>query len=292
MNVDLITSAFLQGMMLSLITYGVMIPFRLLNFSDLTSEGAYPFAATLFTLLSLAGCPIWISTLLAACGAGCLGLATAWIHLKLNVNTLLSGIIVSIMVYSINLRFLGKPNVALFGQSFWLTGELLHDLIIVIAVVSLSLLPLILFLKTDYGLIFRAVGFNPLFVKHQQFSVSRYTFLGLFLGSFFTGITATLIVQQQQYVDVGMGVGIVIHALAALMLGEVLVGEYSLLHVLIAPLIGAIVYQQIQAIVLNLGLEPSDLKCFTGMFLLCIIALRQKKQHAFKRSLKIPADAP
>lgn len=290
MNFDLITSAFLQGVMLSLVAYGVMIPFRLLNFSDLTSEGAYPFAATLFTLLSLTNCPLWVSTLLAASGAGCLGLATAWIHLKLKVNTLLSGIIVSIMIYSINLRLLGKPNVALFQQSFWLTGDLIHDMLIAIIIVTLSILPFILFLKTDHGLIFRAVGFNPLFVKHQKFSVPRYTLLGLFLGSFFTGMSATLIVQQQQYVDVGMGVGIVIHALAALMLGEVLVGEYSLMHVLIAPFIGAIVYQQIQAIVLNLGLAPSDLKCFTGIFVLCIIALRQKKQNKLKQTLKMPVD--
>ena len=83
-------------------------------------------------------------------------------------------------------------------------------------------------------------------------------------------------VQVQGYADVGMGVGIVIHALAALMIGESLIKSKTLLAQLMAPLMGALIYQQIQGMALAFGLEPSDLKLFTGFIVLGVIAFRGK----------------
>jgi putative ABC transport system permease protein len=40
--IEIAPSGLLQGLMLSLLVTGVMIPFRLLNFPDLTTEGSYP----------------------------------------------------------------------------------------------------------------------------------------------------------------------------------------------------------------------------------------------------------
>ncbi|MDX2347063.1 MAG: hypothetical protein QNK11_09360, partial [Legionella sp.] len=98
---------------------------------------------------------------------------------------------------------------------------------------------------------------------------------GLFIAGFFTGVAGGLIVQLQYYMDVGMGIGIVIHGLAALMIGETIVGNHTLNKQLAAPLIGALVYQQIQGVAFSVGLAPSDFKFFTGSLVLLIIALQR-----------------
>ncbi len=130
------------------------------------------------------------------------------------------------------------------------------------------------FLQTEKGLRLRAVGLNPDFSKRQNISVSLYTILGLFIANSYTGLAGSLIVQLQSYMDIGMGVGIVIHALAALMIGEAIIGSNSLNKQLLAPLVGALTYQQMQGIALNVGLAPSDLKFVTGSIVLAVIALR------------------
>ena len=80
--------------------------------------------------------------------------------------------------------------------------------------------------------------------------------------------------QIQGYADIGIGVGIVIHALAAIMIGEKIVGTNNIPKLVIAPFIGSIIYQQIQGFALAAGLAPSDLKFMTGAIVLGIIALK------------------
>ena len=175
-------------------------------------------------------------------------------------------------MYSVNLRLLGQPNVALFDTSsvFSQTHILFSILFLLIIILTLGL-TLFLFLQTEFGLKLRAVGLNKAFASQQNISIKKYTFLGLFLAGCFTGMAGGLVVMLQHYMDVGMGVGIVIHALAALMIGNNTVSKQ-----IIAPFVGALVYQQIQGVVLSIGLAPSDLKFFTGALVLIVIAIQKE----------------
>lgn len=280
MTPDLLLTGLLQGLLLALLSVGIMIPFRLLNFPDLTAEGAYPLGAAVCTGLLLIHTPPLLALILGSFAAGLMGIATSLVTLRLNVNGLLAGIILSTMAYSVNLRLLGKPNIALFdASSLFSQQNQLINLLILLLILLIFILPLALFLRTNYGLKFRAVGLNPAFAKRQGISITNYTVLGLFVAGLFTGMAGGLTVQLQHYMDIGMGVGIVIHALAALMLGEALVGQASLKKQLIAPLVGALVYQQLQGIALSMGLAPSDLKFFTGTLVLLVIAMQRGKSR-------------
>jgi putative ABC transport system permease protein len=277
MNIELILTGILQGLVLAFVAYGVMIPFRLLNFPDLTAEGAYPLGGAVSASLIILGIHPVIAILLGAIGGGLAGMATAYIHLRFRVNTLLAGIILSTMLYSVNLRLMGKPNIALFNQSTLFPNDnILLRILIVLCMLGVFIIPLLLFLRTNLGLRFRAVGFNPEFAKRHGISITRWTIFGLFLGNAYTGLAGGLMVQTQSYADIGMGVGIVIHALAALMIGECIVGTSNLHKQLLAPLVGALIYQQIQGLALSLGLAPSDLKLLTGGIVLGVIALKGK----------------
>jgi putative tryptophan/tyrosine transport system permease protein len=273
MTIESIITGLQQGLLLSLVAFGIMISFRLIRFADLSAEGAYPFGGAVAACLFL-----WYpSTILATVGAlvagGFLGLGTAWVHLRFKVNTLLAGIILSTMIYSVDLRLMGKPNIALLnsalsGINIWVLG----------ALVLCVMLPLVYFLLTEYGLRLRAVGYNPDCAKDQGVSVTGYTFLGLFIANAYTGFAGGLMVQCQQYMDIGMGIGIVIHGLAALMIGESVLGNHTLKRQLCAPVVGALIYQQMQGMALSLGCAPSDLKLLTGVIILLMIASSKKQR--------------
>jgi len=272
---DLFMTGLLQALMLALVAYGVMIPFRLLNFADLTAEGTYPLGGAICASFIIMGIHPSISLLAAILAAGSVGIATAFIHLRFQVNTLLAGIILSTMLYSVNLRFMGKPNIALFDKpSMFISDSITVNIVLLLSMLALLVIPLLLFLNTEIGLRLRAVGLNADFAKRQGISVTRYTLFGLFLGNGFTGLAGGLMVQIQYYMDINMGVGIVIHALAALMIGECIIKNTSLNRQLLAPLVGALIYQQIQGLALTMGLAPSDLKLLTGGIVLAVIALR------------------
>jgi len=275
--IEIAPSGLLQGLILSLLVTGVMVPFRLLNFPDLTSEGAYPLGGALCASLIVAGIHPAFALGAACICAGLLGTGTAIIHIKYKINTLLAGIILSTMVYSVNLRAMGKPNLALFElPSLFndLSSGLFSQIIILLIINVIILTALYLFLNTEKGLRFRAVGLNPKFAERQGINLNKTIIAGLFLGNALSGLAGGLLVQIQGYADIAIGVGIVIHALAAMMIGEKIVGTNSTLKLVIAPFIGSIIYQQIQGIALIAGLAPSDLKLLTGAIVLGIIAIR------------------
>ncbi len=278
---DLLLTGILQGLMLAIVAYAVMIPFRLLNFPDLTSEGSFPLGGAICSSGLLMGLAPIFAIFLAILGAGLMGIATSLIHLRFKVNTLLAGIIVSTMIYSINLRILTKPNVSLFTvASLFSQNNSLKNIFILSLILMIVVIPLALFLATDLGLKMRAVGLNPDFSRKHGISITRYTILGLFIAGSLGGLAGSLMVQLQNYMDISMGLGIVIHALAALMIGEALIGNDSISKQLIAPVCGALIYQQIQGFALSMGLEPSDLKFFTGCIVLFVIAMKRRQTHA------------
>jgi putative ABC transport system permease protein len=176
MMFDFFSTGLQQSLILALVAYGIMVPFRLLKFSDLTAEGAYPLGGAVCTTLLLLNMHPILALLTASVASGLMGLATSLIHLRLKVNTLLAGIILSTMMYSVNLRLMGKPNVALFNTSsvFSQTNNLYNIGFLACVLICLIVI-LSLFLRTEFGLKLRAVGLNPAFARRQTISVDQYT---------------------------------------------------------------------------------------------------------------------
>ncbi len=283
--IELIPSGLLHGAILAFIALGVMIPFKLLNLPDLTAEGAYPLGAVISACLILSGLNPIVATFAACLLAGTLGIATAYIHLRFKSPTLLVGIILSIMVYSLNLRLMGKSNLALFTHNtlFQMIPDNIYIKIgFVFLLFCFLVIPLLHFFTTEIGLRFRAVGLNPNFAQRQGISLNSYLIVGFFIGNALAALAGSLMAQLQGYVDINMGVGIVIHALAALMIGECLIGTQTLTRQILAPFIGALVYQQIQGLALTIGLAPTDLKLLTGAIVLSLMMFRGQMLFSHK----------
>jgi putative ABC transport system permease protein len=275
MTIELLEAGILQGLILAIIAFGIMIPFRFLDFPDLTAEGAYPLGGAVCASLIVAGIPQIFAIIGGVLAGGLLGVCTSQVTLRLKVNSLLAGIILSTMAYSINLRIMGKPNIALFDMS-----GINFDVTTLAMIIMICIILFALFLHTDFGLRFRVIGNNCKFAAGYGISVNKYTALGLFIAGSMFGLAGSLIVQMQQFMDVGMGVGIVIHGLASLMIGESIVRNNTISKQLAAPIVGALIYQQIQGLALSFGLAPSDLKFFTGSIVLIVLALQKRGDNS------------
>ncbi|MCP5369673.1 MAG: hypothetical protein H6909_03180 [Rickettsiaceae bacterium] len=180
------------------------------------------------------------------------------------------------MIYSINLRIMGKPNITLKlsdNISYFLSLISYSNIILIGSINVLLIIGLLSFLYTEKGLRFRAVGLNRNFASKQGININYYNYLGLFLGNILAGLAGILFVHTNYYADAGMSFGIIIQGLAAMMIGEKILGSNSLVKIVTAPLIGALLYQQIQSVALLIGFAPSDLKLVTGLILLITIAL-------------------
>ncbi|MDR2107222.1 MAG: hypothetical protein LBO73_01720 [Holosporaceae bacterium] len=275
MSADLIMSGLQQGLILAIIAYGVMIPFRFLDFADMTADGAYPLGGAICAVCLSSGIHPAAAIPVSMICSGIMGICTALIYLKFRINSMLAGVILSAMAYSVNLRIMGKPNIPLFDCGGLFSANIYANMLIIFALLVGCIIPFAVFLRTDFGLRFRAVGLNPNLAKLQGIGVEKYTVFGLFFAGALFGLAGSLIVQLQSYMDAGIGVGMLIHGLAALMLGEAVSGNATLNRQLAAPLTGALLYQQAQGVALSLGLAPSDLKFFTGSIVLTVIALKK-----------------
>lgn len=277
---NLVPVTIAQSLLYGFVALGIMIPFRLLNFPDLTSEGAFPFGGCLCAALIASGVSPLAATPLAVAGGFAAGCATALIHLRFKVNTLLAGILVITMLWSVNLRVMGKSNTPLFAEPnlfdmAWpgFTQSVPAQVVLWAAVVLAVVALLWWFLRTELGLAVRAVGANDTMAAAQGVNTRRTIVIGVGAASAFTAFAGASVAQIQGYADVAMGFGILINGLAALIIGEALIGRRGVLRQVAAPFVGSMVYYQAISVGLAAGVHPSDLKLVTGLFVLGTLAL-------------------
>ena len=283
--ISLVPVTLAQSLILAFVVLGIMIPFRMLSFPDLTSEGAFPLGGCVCGVLMAAGMSPLAAIAIALLAGFVAGCCTAFIHLRFRIHTLLAGILMMTMLYSINLRIMGRSNLSVFGAPTvfdWAPGlqpGFPASKIVVAGLIALVVFFLLYhFFRTEKGTAVRAVGANPDMAEAQGINVWLATIGGVGLAGAFSAASGALMVQSQGFADVNMGLGILINGLAALMIGEAIVGKQSVLRQLAAPFVGAIVYYQLVSFCLAAGMPPPDLKLATGLFVLAMLALPSLKR--------------
>jgi len=277
---NLVPVSLAQGAVYAFVALGVMIPFRILNLPDLTAEGSFPLGGAVAAAMLASGYGIAPAIVAATIAGALAGSVTAVIHLTFKVTSLLAGIIVLTMLFSVNIRVMGKPNTALFSYDTLFTALLDADggtplaqfalLTVFLAVVCGTLY---WFLHTELGLGLRAVGANQVMARAQGLSTTPFVIAGLGLAGCLAALGGATMAQYQSYADVNMGVGVLVIGLAGTILGEALVGRSGLWRQIAAPVVGSLFYFQFVAMALSLGFKPSDLKLLTGLFVLCALGL-------------------
>lgn len=259
------------GLIYALMALGIFISFRILNVADLTVDGSFTLGASCSAIITLAGHPFL--GLLAGMVAGALaGMITAFLQTKMKIQPILAGILTMTGLYSINLRIMrNSPNISLlniptvFDPMKKLVGNQLAKLVLPLLIVALLITLLVLFFKTQLGLSIRATGDNEDMVRSSSINADFTKTIGLAIGNAIVALSGALITQYQQFSEINMGIGMVVVAMASLIIGEVLFGSKTLLQHVVAVTLGSILYRIIIAFILRANTSPSDLKLISSV---------------------------
>ncbi len=270
------------GIIYAIMALGVFISFRTLNMPDLTVDSSFTLGAAFSAVLCVAGQPVLglILAFFAGCAAGSV---TALLTTKLKIQPILSGILMMLALYSINLKVMGnRPNIplsralgvpTLFSPFYDTPLKSYIALILSTVILALILILLYFFLKTKLGLVLRATGDNDKMVRASGVDTDMTTILGLSLSNGLVALSGALIAQYQAFTDLSMGIGMAVIGLASVIIGEVLFGTKTIFRRLIAVVLGAILYRFIMAIALRLGMPPTDMKLVSAIIVALALSM-------------------
>ncbi|MFL0194781.1 ABC transporter permease [Clostridium sp. WILCCON 0269] len=273
---DILISVLQQGLIFSIAAFGVYITFRILDFPDLSVDGTFPLGAAVTAICIVKGMNPFAACILSF-GAGCIGgIFTGILHVKLKISNLLSGILVMIALYSINLRIMTKSNIPLFGKQTIFSNNINVLLILFIIMIIVKVF-LDLFLRTKLGFVLKAVGDNEQLVTSLSLNKDNVKLIGLAISNGLVALSGAMMAQYQGFSDVGMGTGTVVMGLAAVIMGESVFSKIKLLNPTTTALLGSILYKGAIALALMCNLQSTDLKLITALIVIVALSLNGKK---------------
>ena len=271
------------GLVYAFVAIGVYLAFRVLDFPDLTVDGSFPLGAAVAAVLIIAGLNPWLAAAVAMVAGAVAGLVTAMLNVRFRILNLLASILTMIALFSVNLRVMGKPNVALINADTMISpffGLGLRDFYVrplfVGILVVIAIVVVWRFLESDAGLSMRATGANARMARAQGVNTNRQIYLGIALSNALVALGGALFAQTNGFADVTSGVGTIVVGLAAVIIGETLFGTRGILMALIGCVLGSILYRIAIQLALSsdvLGLQASDLNFVTALLVTVALVL-------------------
>lgn len=281
---DLAVGTLTQGLIYSLISFGIYITYKILDFPDLSVDGSFPLGAAVTAVLLTKGADPYLTLPIAVAVGALAGLCTGLIHVKVHVRDLLAGIITMTALFSINLQIAGSnltvgrsidtiytapATMALFGGMSLTYRKLVVSLLIV-AVLKLLLDA---YFRTKSGLLLTAVGDNDMLVTSLAVDKGRMKILGLVISNAFVALSGALVCHEQRSFSATMGTGQMVYGLAAVIIGTTLFRKFGAVRGTTAVIVGSIVYKACIQVAISLGLPANLLKLITAVLFLGILAL-------------------
>lgn len=273
-----------QGLIYALLSYGIYITYKILDFPDLTVDGSFPLGAAVTAVLLVKGFNPYLTLLVAMAVGALAGLATGIIHVRLKVRDLLAGIITMTALFSINLQiggsnlsvergidtiFTAQPTMLLFGS----VSLMYRKLIVAFILALIFKLLLDAYLKTKSGMLLRAVGDNSALVTSLAKDNGRVKILGLVLANALVALSGAIVCQEQRSFSATMGTGQMVFGLATVIIGTTLFRKLDFVKGTTAVVIGSILYKACIQIAIVAGLPANLLKLVTAVLFLIILVL-------------------
>ncbi|MGN1444541.1 MAG: ABC transporter permease [Acutalibacteraceae bacterium] len=285
-----------QGLIWGIMAIGVYITFKVLDLADLTVDGTLATGGAVFVMLTTSGVNIYISLIVAFLAGCAAGFITGIFHTSFGIPAILAGILTQFSLYSINLRIMGNnSNVAINFRKYNLLVTLSNinkSLIVGAVFVVLIVLLLYWFFGTQFGSAIRATGCNEAMARANGINTNRNKVFGLVLSNGIVALAGALEAQYSGSADINRGRGAIVIGLAAVIIGEVIFGKLfkNFALRLVGVALGGVIYYIVQTIVIQIGLNPNDLKLFSALFVAVFLGLpywkSQMKPSAKKQTKK------
>lgn len=276
-----------QALLYLPLLFGSYLAISLMQVPNLSIEGALIIGAiagsSAYTVTNSHTLSLIVGLACAAVSAGAVGVGAGLLHAYAKLSHLLSSIVMMGSVYGTSLllmhgshKSLNPADNHLNMLSLFTQYPTLATLLALGIIISLGTY---FFLKTKLGVTCTAYGDNPHFLTNHRISTPYIVCVGLGLANALAGISGYLIAQHNSFIDTGMGAGIPLLCITALMLGKI----FSLTHKPIVfglPILGTITYFSLQTVLLLVGF---DLHYFTLIqaAVLTIIFFTQRSRHDF-----------
>ena len=282
---NVVLTAISQGLLWAIMAIGVFITFRILDLADLTAEGAFPLGAATTTIMIIRGINPIFATLGGFVAGMLAGAVSGFMHTKMKIPALLTGIITLTGLYSVNLLVLGSANVSLSGHNTLVTmvmdlglSKLNGVILLGLIFVSLVVLMLVVLLNTQVGLALRATGDNLAMGEANGIKVDRMKILGYMISNGLIALSGALLAQNNGYADMNMGTGTIVNGLAAIILAEVIVKYLPLGKRLWSIVVGAVLYRLVLVIILAMNVDAQMLKLASAILLAIILYVPEVRQ--------------
>lgn len=292
---ELLESTVTQGLIYALLTFGIFITYKLLDFPDLTVDGSFPLGAAVTAVMLTKGVNPYLTLVIAILAGAVSGLVTGLIHVKLKVRDLLAGIITMTALFSINLQIAGSnlnvgretdtiftapPAMALFGNL-----SLVHRKFIIALILAL-IFKLILdaYFKTKNGILLKATGDNSTLVTTLARDNGKMKILGLVIANALVALSGAVVCHEQRGFSSTMGTGQMVFGLAAVIIGTTIFKKVPIVKGTTAVLVGSIVYKLCIQIAISLGLPANLLKLITAALFLVILIIGNTGEGRSKKN--------
>ncbi len=294
---DLIISTLTQGFIYAMLSYGIYITYKILDFPDLTVDGSFPLGAAVTALLLVKGVNPYLTLLAALAVGAAAGFVTGFIHVRLKVRDLLAGIITMTALFSVNLQIAGSnlsvarsidtiftaaPTMALFGSLTLIMRKLIVSLIIMLICKIL----LDLYFKTKSGFLLRAVGDNSALVTTLAKDMGRVKIIGLVISNALVALSGAVVCHEQRSFSAMMGTGQMVFGLAAVIIGTTLFRKMSFVKGTTAVIAGSVIYKACIQIAISLGLPANLLKLITAALFLVILVIGNFEKGTVKKNVR------
>ena len=275
--------SFSQGLIWGIMAIGVYITYRILDVADLTVDGSFATGGAVAVILILNGCNLWLAMILAFVAGLLAGAITGLLHTLMGIPAILSGILTQLALYSINLKIMGKANQSvnvnqtdLLVSLRWVKEFAFHNPIITVGVVLVVLIALLYwFFGTEMGCGIRATGTNLNMSRAQGINTNFNKVLGIMLSNGLVAFSGAFLAQYQGFADVKMGQGAIVIGLAAVIIGEALLGKIfkNFALRLLSVAFGSIIYYIVIQTVITLGMDANLLKLLSAAIVAIFLAV-------------------
>lgn len=284
-----------QGFVYGIMVIGVYLTFRILDFPDLTVDGSLPMGAAISAVCITSGMNPYLSLVFAMAGGFLAGVVTAVLNTKFKILHLLASILTMIALYSINIRIMSGPNIALITSSSvfdplisWGIPSQYAGLVLFGTFAIFVSGSVIWFLSTEFGQAILATGDNPQMITSLGVNTHTVIIVSVGLSNGLVALSGALVAQSQGSADVGMGIGTIIAGLASVIIGETVFGTRSMVRAIIAALLGSVVYRLAIAVALgaefgSFSFNPSDLNLITAVLVIIALVAPNVKRRLMQR---------
>ncbi len=280
--------AIAQGMIWGIMAIGVYITFKILDLADLTVDGSMVTGMATCAMLMVAGCNVWLAMLIATLAGMFAGLVTGIFHTVMGIPAILAGILTQLILWSVNLKIMGKANQALPARTFGVIVTQLrkYESLIIVAIFCAVLIALLYWLfGTKFGAGVRATGCNLKMARAQGINTNINIIFGFVLSNGIVALSGAILAQYSGKADINDGRGAIVIGLAAVIIGEAIVSKLPsnfVIH-LLGVVIGGIIYYIVYQIVIFLGLDTDLLKMLSALVVAIFLAIPNIKKTYFSK---------